>query len=1759
MIHEVRTKSRRPLASKRALLRLRASIIMLIAMILSLPRGANSVDCRECAMRANADLSYNHIRGTLDANFTAQTNLIDLYLGHNQIEYLSERAFLGLTKLQVLELSDNKLKTIHSNAFVPLRTSLYELNIANNPQLTSLPTLGLEGLINLKAFGNNQLRKLPGRLPAARSLALTFAYHCCDYKHDDDDKNSAVGSQSYTDHTRVRFPLGLMPTPTTDEDRPRARFAPEPNPESLNPFRSVEIDHTADANSLSWALHLSNLVSSKLSSLWRSSPEPEVDLKPNRWRSARPSSSYDEANSRNLSEFVLWPTSATPTTEDNQNEEKESDEYSKEGSRETSSPPANLSVAPPGQFRAFLATTSETAKLADARSKRQVAQPPEVMRRRRRRKRHERGPARNRSPRVVIDELVWQMRRIRFAHSRDGPPAPARDGQEVHESRWVGEKNHQEEEFEDPQGDYAAASATTADLVARILRDGHRRALAKREIFGETGGREQSQVVQCLPRPNAFQPCRDLFDSLWLRASIWLVFLFAFLGNICVIVVLGSVRPSSSTSALTSIMWFNAAHSKRHIDVPRFLVLNLALADLLMACYLGILAFVDLSTLGEFKVHAIKWQYSTGCKLAGFLAVLSSELSVFILAIITLERNYAITNAVHLNRRLSLQKAMVIMFFGYVYALAMALMPLNGINDYRKFSICLPLDIDPRNFYASSNLYLILMISINTLSFVLLLSCYLRMYCAIRGSQAWNTNDLKIAKRMSILVVTDFLCWSPLICVALATLFGYHLVGAEGLKFLIIFVLPLNSVANPFLYAITTKKFKRDLAILKKRLHVEQVAGWLARVGSRLACSRAARRKESAEGVATAGLRLPVASTMEQIYYKKTNNNRAGSKQQLVAGSGGGGGGARLAVAQAGSKRAKSKLSRQELLVINSNQNGAAAVAARASNGRVRPSSRPALGARTPSNNNNHLLGSNFQSFERNEERASDYFPLARTHCLACQRRLVAAATSALEPTTSLNSVAPATQQQQRRHIASNHLRRSQTDNSQEEPAASRNFEVLQEHEMILMQRTNCRNGPRIVLDAVEPVVGVAMAPLHLASSLHHLATGVPSVARGQSPLPSDSSLLDLGAESKQRLAVSDTMSNELGDQLNAKKRALSAEANYQRETTPGRPLSTSTMLRPSSGVSCQTVLVAAKSAVVGGSRPAMRSVLLPVLSHDPQAEGSRDPTPNRPASACDALAWPAVSKARGENTKHKSIRATCCSCSCDMIQSRQAGTARFEQQQHHALSQQSSGQQVRGTRSRGQQVVVVSSQRLDEQPHRSSSINRLVLEPLAKAWSNLQLSLQSGLSTVGAAQAQTSNSSSCVQHNEVATARRSTQQVAAGRHRARATTASLARNADDERGRQSSSSSERDPLMLDDEHESVIIDDILQMSSPAKRRLLRGGRRMSRSCDIIIEQSSTATASGVHRNSTTSGTTEQTGSSFYDQNDDQRILLATINQLSARRRRKRGRQATRRARDINSRAAQRAEPGTGARRGSDKRASCTRCRSWSPALLDKLEDCMYQIRSRIPRFNARELQQREPSFEALEQATTTTSSEVVVHEGHLGGPRDEPQHEASLLADQDHDREDNDEQVTTASSSPSSLSASSGAIVDEEDEDDFNETDDLGGLSQRLSRKRRTPQIGSTYQAGSNTRHRLRQQLSGNSDTLSRHTIGTTLTSVSFDSNTNIPAIVSSSSGAGGSGADSQRQSDDDLGRVGRGSARAFTSDNATIVDQRVYEEEGE
>ncbi|XP_062585950.1 leucine-rich repeat-containing G-protein coupled receptor 5-like isoform X1 [Saccostrea cucullata] len=317
--------------------------------------------------------------------------------------------------------------------------------------------------------------------------------------------------------------------------------------------------------------------------------------------------------------------------------------------------------------------------------------------------------------------------------------------------------------------------------------------------------------IKCTPVPGPFLPCDDLFGWWSLRCGVWIVFLLAVVGNGIVLFV-----------SIT-------ARSKMSMDVPRFLICNLACADFMMGAYLGILAILDASTLDEFQFYAIKWQRCGGCLTAGFLGIVSSMLSVFTLTVITVERFYAISNAMQINKRIRLKQAGIIMTVGWIFSISNATLPFFGISDYRKFAICLPFETSDN----ASLAYVCFLMFFNAVSFIIIVICYIKMYCSIMGSNAWNSKDFRIAKRMAILVFTDFLCWAPIIFFSITAAFGKNLIGLNEAKVLTIFVLPLNSCANPFLYAIFTKQFKRDCVKLCRRIEESSLTRSFSNLNSR--------------------------------------------------------------------------------------------------------------------------------------------------------------------------------------------------------------------------------------------------------------------------------------------------------------------------------------------------------------------------------------------------------------------------------------------------------------------------------------------------------------------------------------------------------------------------------------------------------------------------------------------------------------------------------------------------------------------------------------------------------------------------------------------------------------------------------------------------------------------------------------------------------------------------------------------------------------
>ncbi|XP_024081064.1 lutropin-choriogonadotropic hormone receptor-like isoform X2 [Cimex lectularius] len=297
--------------------------------------------------------------------------------------------------------------------------------------------------------------------------------------------------------------------------------------------------------------------------------------------------------------------------------------------------------------------------------------------------------------------------------------------------------------------------------------------------------------VDCRPQPNALNPCEDMMSWAWLRISVWIVLSSAIFGNVAVLAVHIFIRSEK--------------------NVPRLLMGNLAFADLCMAFYLLLLAIMDLISTETYFNFAYMWQEGYGCRIAGFLTVFASQLSLFTLCVLTIERWFAIRHALYSNI-IDIKLAFKIMASGWIYSLTMAILPLCGVSSYSNTSICLPMEIGDKFSLA----YVIVLLSMAAFGFGLMCFCYIQIYLSL-NYETRTRGEGSIAKKITILVGTNFICWAPIAFFSVTAVAGFPLISVTQSKILLVFFYPLNSCANPFLYAILTRQYRKDIVMLLAR------------------------------------------------------------------------------------------------------------------------------------------------------------------------------------------------------------------------------------------------------------------------------------------------------------------------------------------------------------------------------------------------------------------------------------------------------------------------------------------------------------------------------------------------------------------------------------------------------------------------------------------------------------------------------------------------------------------------------------------------------------------------------------------------------------------------------------------------------------------------------------------------------------------------------------------------------------------------------
>ncbi|CAH1776435.1 unnamed protein product [Owenia fusiformis] len=228
---------------------------------------------------------------------------------------------------------------------------------------------------------------------------------------------------------------------------------------------------------------------------------------------------------------------------------------------------------------------------------------------------------------------------------------------------------------------------------------------------------------------------------------------------------------------------------------------------------------------------------------------MSSEMSVYILVVMTLDRFLKIVFPFKMWLHFSKRVVNGVLSFGWILCITLTALPL------------LPLDyFSPHEFYTQSGFCLPLMLNydsakeallnqrentkqdgsieldrqksqqayshfngweysfalfnvVNLVAFLLIAVGYLAIFFATRISRSktkqgsGNERDRKMAVKLMWIVSTDFCCWIPVIIMGILTFYKIALPG-EIIAYVSIFVLPINSAINPILYTFSTLSWK---------------------------------------------------------------------------------------------------------------------------------------------------------------------------------------------------------------------------------------------------------------------------------------------------------------------------------------------------------------------------------------------------------------------------------------------------------------------------------------------------------------------------------------------------------------------------------------------------------------------------------------------------------------------------------------------------------------------------------------------------------------------------------------------------------------------------------------------------------------------------------------------------------------------------------------------------------------------------------------
>lgn len=302
-----------------------------------------------------------------------------------------------------------------------------------------------------------------------------------------------------------------------------------------------------------------------------------------------------------------------------------------------------------------------------------------------------------------------------------------------------------------------------------------------------------------------------MLKNIVIRFGIWLQAIFATVGNISVIIwwSIGSKRSGKQSSKADVQSWF---------------LINLAMADFLMGIYLMIIAIQDTIFQGTYFQHDVDWRSGITCQIAGAISTLSSEVSVMMLVAMTADRLNSIIFDLR-AKRLNLRFARILCAIVWVIGFLVSFMPVflpsyffdqeSGFSFYGRSTVCLPFQLtseQPAGWEYSVAVFIVFNGAAIFFIFVAYTAIFIKVQQSAKGVRNSRSKSSSLGRRVVFVVMTDFLCWMPVIVIGILSLAGsFKDSTGQVYAWIAVFVLPVNSSINPILYTFSTPQVVKKL------------------------------------------------------------------------------------------------------------------------------------------------------------------------------------------------------------------------------------------------------------------------------------------------------------------------------------------------------------------------------------------------------------------------------------------------------------------------------------------------------------------------------------------------------------------------------------------------------------------------------------------------------------------------------------------------------------------------------------------------------------------------------------------------------------------------------------------------------------------------------------------------------------------------------------------------------------------------------------